>query len=90
MSARVNFFSSQSQHGEYKNSIFVDKDALTVRDNKQIVFRVNGELADIVEIKIGRELGDHVEITSGLSINDRVVLSPPGKMVDGEKVEITK
>ena len=92
MSARVNFFNAENQDQEdkYKNSIVVDKDALTMRDKKQVVFRVNADLVELVEITIGRELGDQVEITSGLSINDKVVLSPPGKMVNGEKIELTK
>lgn len=92
MSARVNFFNNDedNQQRKYENSLVVAKDAVTSRNNKKIVFLVKEDKAYLTEVEIGRELGDDVEIISGLQVNDRVVISPPGKMVDGEKIEFTK
>ncbi|NOY88325.1 MAG: efflux RND transporter periplasmic adaptor subunit [FCB group bacterium] len=90
MSARINFFedSLQIQNNE-PNVIAVDKDALTSRNNKKVVFRINKNRVEEVPVKTGRELGDKVEIKNGLNVGDKVVLSPPGKMVSGQKIEIT-
>lgn len=91
MSARVNFFNNETKiQNNSVSALVVSKDALTKRNNKQVVFRINGEFVELIEITTGREFGDQIEIKSGLSVNDKVVISPPGKMIDHEKIEITK
>ncbi len=91
MSARVNFFEAgeQTTGNEYSNVIVVDNDAVTMRDGRKVVFRVDGENLTEVGVEVGRQLGDRIEILSGLNPGDRVVLSPPGKMTSGEKVEVS-
>lgn len=92
MSARVNFFedSDTAQQDTFANVIAVSKGAITNRDNQKIVFRINGEFVKQVPITTGRELGKLVEIKSGLSQGDKIVLNPPGKMSDNEKIEISE
>ncbi len=91
MSARVSFLSDTSdpvttsrQHG-----VVIPREAVTGRADRKVVFRVDGDHVTAVPVEPGRELGSLIEILKGVGIGDRVVLSPPGKMESGEKVEIT-
>ncbi|MGH8014821.1 MAG: efflux RND transporter periplasmic adaptor subunit [Candidatus Zixiibacteriota bacterium] len=92
MSARVNFFIGGSNHqtNAAEAVLVVLKEAITARDNQKVIFVIDGERVRMQNVTVGRELGNVTEIISGLSRGDQVVLTPPGKMVDGEKVEISK
>jgi HlyD family secretion protein len=90
MSARVNFFSDTSQTRTVGTMLAVPKDCVTSRESVTVCFRVNGEFVEQRTIQKGRELGSMTEILSGLSQGDRVVLSPPGKMTDGQKIEMSQ
>ncbi len=91
MSARVNFFVDEKPDESAVTGpvIVVPDDAITNRDNEKVVFLVTEDRVTMTPIEVGRELNDYTEILSGLSQGDRVVLSPPGKMVTGDKIEIT-
>lgn len=90
MSARVNFFlDSAAVNTSNAKMLSIPRDAITNRDGQQIVFRIDGEIVTMVPVQTGRELGRMVEITSGLSSGDRVVLTPPGKLTTGQKIEIS-
>lgn len=90
MSARVNFFLDTSAASAVNVSLLaIPKDAITTRDGQKVVFKIEGERVTQVSIETGRELGRMVEISSGLSTGDRVVLSPPGKMTTGQKIEVS-
>ena len=92
MSARVNFFAKDAEVSDESNqkTLVVAKEAITTRDNQKLVFRIQGDRVEAVPITIGRQLGTMTEITSGLQQGDQVVLSPPGRMLSGEKVEISQ
>ena len=91
MSARIQFFTDNSETTNTdKPVIVVPKDAVTSRDGQKIVFRIDGEYVTAVPIEAGRALASDVEILSGIASGDRVVLSPPGKMQTGEKIEISR
>lgn len=92
MSARVNFFVNQNEYQseQTKFPIVVQKEAITTRNNQKVVFVIDDNQVRMQNITIGRELGNVSEILGGLNRGDMVVLSPPGKMIDGEKVEISK
>ncbi|MCM2271056.1 MAG: efflux RND transporter periplasmic adaptor subunit [candidate division Zixibacteria bacterium] len=90
MSARVNFFlDTTAASSANATMLAIPRDAVTSRDGQKVVFRIEGESVTQVSIQTGRELGKMVEILSGLTAGDRVVLSPPGKMITGQKIEIT-
>ncbi len=90
MSARVNFFSNESSGTTPPdNVVVVSREAITTRDGQKIVFKIVGEYVEATPISTGRDFGDSVEITSGASPGETVVLSPPGKMKSGEKIEIS-
>lgn len=91
MSARVNFlFDAASEAvAQQKESVVVPKEAITTRDGQKIVFTVEGEYVTARPVQTGRELGALTEITAGIKEGDRLVLSPPGKMASGQKIEIS-
>jgi len=91
MSARVNFFvdTSASLTTEQRPVVAVPKEAITTRNGQKVVFKVENEYVTAVPVKTGRELGSMTEIISGIRQDERIVLSPPGKMVSGQKVEIS-
>jgi len=51
------------------------------------VFRIDGQTATMIPIQVGRDLGKMVEVTSGLTEGEKVVLTPPGKLATGQKIE---
>jgi RND family efflux transporter MFP subunit len=87
MSARVNFFLDSLPDLEATRTLAVSRDAVTTRDNQKVVFRIDGDRVTQVPVTTGRDLGAMVEIIDGVKQGDRVVLSPPGKMMSGQKVE---
>ncbi|UCG62854.1 MAG: efflux RND transporter periplasmic adaptor subunit [Candidatus Zixiibacteriota bacterium] len=90
MSARVNFFEAGQPVADASltKAIAVNKDAVTSRDDQKVVFVVEDNEVRMANVETGRMLADKVEIITGLTAGDVVVLSPPGKMVSGQKVEI--
>jgi len=91
MSARINFFTASQgkQASTAESALVIPKDALTTRDDHQIVFVIDKDRVRQQEVTIGRKLGEVIEVLTGVNRGDRVVLSPPGKLVDGEKIEIS-
>ena len=89
MSARVNFLpvSTAKETAEVKPVMAVPNEALTMRDGQQVVFTLVDQAALQTPVTIGRKLGDVTEIISGLSMSDVVLLSPPGSLLSGDKVE---
>jgi RND family efflux transporter MFP subunit len=92
MSARVNFFTNREsvESRQSASALVVPKEAITSRDSQKVVFVIDGDKVKLHNVTIGRELGTVTEIIDGVNQGDVVVLSPPGKMVDGEKIEISK
>ncbi|MCI0531775.1 MAG: efflux RND transporter periplasmic adaptor subunit [candidate division Zixibacteria bacterium] len=91
MSARVNFLSLEEKSAVKLDQpvVAVPKTAITQRQGKKVVFKVNGSLVEEIPVEIGRELGNITEIVSGISAGETVVLSPAGGLKSGDKIEIT-
>ncbi len=91
MSARVNFLPvSEGRAADEKPTLVVDKTAVTSRESGRVVFKVVGNYVQETPVQVGRELGQMTEIITGLVSGDVVVVSPPGGMKTGDKVELTK
>jgi RND family efflux transporter MFP subunit len=91
MSARINFLiDDKNDNQQYQNSLVVNKETITSRDGSKVVFRIIDNKVEMVTITIGRELGDLTEVLDGISQGDQIVLNPPGKMTNGDKIEISK
>lgn len=88
MSARVNFMPIMTDtQPEVQTALVVNGDAVTMRDGKTVVFKIEQNLARQTPVSLGRQLGDVREVLSGLTAGDRVVLAPPGGLADGNKIE---
>ncbi|MEW5794806.1 MAG: efflux RND transporter periplasmic adaptor subunit [Candidatus Zixiibacteriota bacterium] len=89
MSARVNFLlvKSDSSEAPPTSALVASSDAVTQRDGQAVVFRAQEGYARKAIVVVGRQLGNVREIISGLSAGDRVILSPPGGLKDGDKIE---
>ncbi len=89
MSARVTFMPIDDAFADTTQpALVVPREAVTSRDGQTVAFVVGSDFTVTpVKIQTGRELGSVTEIISGLSAGQRVVLSPPGRLVAGDKVE---
>lgn len=92
MSARVNFLPEVTPDAQTPQQpvVAVPKTAITNRAGRAVVFKVNGPTVLEVAIQVGRELGTFTEITAGIVVGDQVVVSPPGGMKSGDKIEISQ
>ncbi|MBD3402268.1 efflux RND transporter periplasmic adaptor subunit [candidate division GN15 bacterium] len=90
MSARINFFIGEQANDQEATALTIPDDAVTSRDGQTVVFKVVDQQVVRTPVSLGRELGSMTEVTSGLSAGDRVVLSPPGKLTDGQKITVSR
>ena len=89
MSARVNFLPLTDTSAVKPRPVpAVPNEALTMRDNRQVVFRVAGGVTQTAPVTIGRRLGAFTEIISGVAVGDTIVLSPPGGLETGRKIAL--
>ena len=72
---------------EIEPVIAVNRKAITTRNNQKVVYKIVNTRTIETIIEVGRELGNVTEIISGLEVGDQVVISPPGNLKSGEKVE---
>lgn len=63
--------------------------AIVSRDDADVAFVVEGDIARQRKLKLGRTLGDDREVLEGLVGGDTVVLDPPDTVVDGARVRVT-
>ncbi len=91
MSARVNFMRPDDEKSReaVKPALVVDKNAVVMRNNRKAVFQFDNGYARLLNIEPGREFGSVTEILSGLVSGTAVILSPPGGLNDGDKVELS-
>ena len=91
MSARVNFLpaAADTQTVASEPVAVVPNEALTTRNGRQVVFTIITNTAQETPVEIGRKLGDVSELISGPNVGETVILSPPGGLESGAKVEPT-
>ena len=54
-----------------------------------MVYRVGkDDVAEAVDVTVGRKVGDTVEIQGALKSGDKVVLDPPAGLASGAKVAV--
>ena len=86
MSAKVSFLSRSLQASERQPLLAVDAAALTERDGRTLVFRVQGDEVRAVAVTPGRELGNLRAINAKLNAGDKVVMNPDPALKDGSKI----
>jgi HlyD family secretion protein len=69
------------------NALHVPLSALFRHDGKWAVFRVDGGVAKVKEVTIGRITSDDVQILNGLSEGETVIVHPSELVTDGVRVE---
>ncbi len=67
---------------------FVPLEALSVGQQKNEVFVLEGKIAYRREVKIGRLIGDRIEITEGIKEGEEVVVKNSQALSEGSKVRI--
>ena len=68
------------------NAIVVPKEAVTTRDGKRIVQKVQGDTVSIVEVVEGLADGDRIQIVKGLAAGDTVLADARRALAAGAKV----
>ncbi|MFG0211517.1 efflux RND transporter periplasmic adaptor subunit [Brevibacillus porteri] len=69
-------------------SIVVTRGAVFDRDGKQYVFKLEGDIAKLVEVTTGKSSSDTIEVLTGLSAGDKIVVKGQTLLQDGGKVTI--
>lgn len=88
MSARVSFLDREITEKDLQEVIVVNKSAIIKKDNKDFVYKVDGNMVREVEVVKGTLYNDNfVEIISGLKAGWKVVLNPEG-LKDGSRIKI--
>ena len=87
MGVRVSFL-EQPRQATRNAGVLVPAGAIVQRDGKDVAFVVAGETAQAHAVRLGRTLGDDREVLSGLMGGDTVVVDPPEKLADGERVRV--
>ncbi|MBY0358033.1 MAG: efflux RND transporter periplasmic adaptor subunit [Candidatus Obscuribacterales bacterium] len=82
------FFHGYIELGK-QNIMLVPSKSVLVRDEKSIVFLLQGNKAFKKEIQIGEPVDDEIEVLSGLSVGQAVVLTGAGFLKDGDIVSTT-
>lgn len=92
MSARVNFLPAKTAGEEKPQTpvLALPKSTISNRSGRPVVFKIMGRNVQEVAVTIGRELGTFTEILSGLVVGDQVVISPPGGLKSGDKIELSQ
>ena len=91
MGVRVSFLEqAQPQQATRDAGVLAPAGAIVQRDGKDVAFVVADGTAQAHAVRLGRTLGDDREVLSGLSGGDTVVVDPPEKLVDGERVRVAK
>jgi multidrug efflux pump subunit AcrA (membrane-fusion protein) len=90
MSAKVLFLSEKdlSDIDSQELLLVIPQSAITAQNGKNIVYRVNNEVAYETEVTLGQKIGSHIEIIHGLNIGDRVIRNLNGRISDGMNVKV--
>ncbi len=88
MSARVAFLEHPAGPDEQRPLIAVGSNAVVDRGGRKSVFVVKEGRAVETSVKTGRRLNAMVEILEGLSTGEKVIVNPPAKLRDGDRVKV--
>ena len=80
------YASARISEAEAVNAILVPKDAVTTRDGKRIVQKVQGDAVSIVEVVEGLSDSTRVQIVKGLAAGDTVLADARRQLATGAKV----
>jgi RND family efflux transporter MFP subunit len=87
MSAKVAFLSREIGTGDEKPRTAVNQKALVEHKKQKYLFLVSGNRVAETAVSTGIQLGDMVEIMSGAKSAQKVVINPPSKLRDGDRIK---
>jgi len=90
MSAKVAFLSREVMSREEKPRTVVNPAAVVDRKNRKTVFLITDKRVIETQVTLGEKLGDMVEVLSGVKTGDRIVLNPPDRMRNGQRIKIAE
>ena len=90
MSAKVLFLAKNDKMmmKDERPALVVPNSALTVRNGRQVVFKVKNNEAVEVSVITGRRFGSFIEIKSGLQNGEKVIQNVTQNIKDGTKVKV--
>lgn len=88
-SIKPGMFASVSIEAEiFKNRILIPREALLVRDKRNLVFIVENGLAKWHYVKIGEQNDEFIEVLDGISIGDTVIVDGHYNLAHDSKINI--
>ncbi|MFQ5604763.1 MAG: efflux RND transporter periplasmic adaptor subunit [bacterium] len=75
---------------EHSHVVIIPKSAMQTRDNRPVVFVVQGVSAELRQVETGIEGREEIEIVSGLAENERLVVKGQETLRDKSKVRVTE
>lgn len=75
---------------ESKNALVIPSDALISKEEKNYVYIVNDNIAELKEVEIGLDNGKLVEVIRGITEENKVVVRGQDYIEDGDKVRIVR
>ncbi len=76
--------------GMRKNSLIIPEEALIPSNNEVSVFKVVGQTAQLIKIKVGLRQKGTIEVLEGITANDLIITAGHSKLAPGMKVMIEK
>ncbi|MEM9183621.1 MAG: efflux RND transporter periplasmic adaptor subunit, partial [Pseudomonadota bacterium] len=75
-------------YDEHDEAITIPQDALVVEDKERYVYRVDGQRAKRVDVKVGYTTDGSVEILDGLEPGEQVVTAGKGSITDETLLDV--
>ena len=89
MGARVGFLEdAKPAQADAKPGVLVPAAAIAQRGDRDVAFVVNGGMASLRKLTLGRTLGEDREVLAGVAGGEQVVLDPPETLADGARVKV--
>lgn len=90
MSAKAAFLARPVAPGEETPVVGVPAAAVVRRGDREVVFRIAEDVAHAEPVTVGRSLGEMQELVAGPPVGTRVVLAPPERLKDRDRVVVPK
>ena len=87
MSAKVAFLERATTQAEQRPKIAINPAAVATRNNRSVVYVIQGDKVKETPVTLGAKVGDLVEVLAGVKVGDKVVTKPLDKLKDGSGIK---